>query len=192
MDKQEAIKILKEFHDTSALFSVRTALETVFPELKESEDERIRKELIQYIKNWKANIQGKASPYLWSSDKEECNKLLAWLEKQGKQKSADEVLKIRQEVYQSGYNDGYKHGIEDVKQGEKNTNNQPDVELSKDKVTIKKGENAQDLIEKYVSDHAANRWLDASELEKLLNDFVLEYDKIKNREYEQQCKCKSE
>lgn len=27
-------------------------------------------------------------------------------------------MKIRQEVYQSGYNDGYKHGIEDVKQGE--------------------------------------------------------------------------
>lgn len=53
-------------------------------------------------------------------------------------------------------------------------------------------QNAQDLIEKYVSDHAANRWLDASELEQLLNDFVLEYDKIKNREYEQQCKCKSE
>ena len=59
--------------------------EIIFPELKESEDERIRKELIQYIKNWKANIQGKAYPYLWSSDKEECDKLLAWLEKQGKQ-----------------------------------------------------------------------------------------------------------
>lgn len=52
--------------------------------------------------------------------------------------------------------------------------------------------NAQDLIEKYVSDHADCRWLDASELEQLLNDFVLEYDVIKNREYEQQCKCKSE
>ena len=49
MDKQEAIKILKEFHDTSALFSVRTALETVFPELKESEDEKIRKTLIEYF-----------------------------------------------------------------------------------------------------------------------------------------------
>ena len=52
--------------------------------------------------------------------------------------------------------------------------------------------NAQDLIEKYVSIHADNRWLDASELEQLLNDFVLEYDVIKKREYEQQCKCKSE
>lgn len=32
-----------------------------------------------------------------------------------KEKSSDEVLKIRQEVYQSGYNDGYKHGCEDTK-----------------------------------------------------------------------------
>lgn len=52
-------------------------------------------------------------------------------------------------------------------------------------------QNVQDLIEKYVSNHADCRWLDASELEKLLNDFVVEYDVIKNREYEQQCKCKS-
>lgn len=49
-------------------------------------------------------------------------------------------------------------------------------------------QNAQALIEKYISDHADCRWLDASELEQLLNDFVLEYDIIKNREYEQQCK----
>ena len=40
--------------------------------------------------------------------------MLNWLENQGKKKSADEVLKIRQELYQSGYNDGYKHGQEDI------------------------------------------------------------------------------
>ena len=49
----------------------------------------------------------------------------------------------------------------------------------------------KDLIQMYVSDHGEYRWLDASELEQLLNDFVLEYDIIQNREYEQQCKCKS-
>lgn len=42
------------------------------------------------------------------------NELIAWLEKQSKKKSTDEVLKIRQELYQSGYNDGYKHGKEDT------------------------------------------------------------------------------
>lgn len=40
--------------------------------------------------------------------------MASWLEKQSKKKSADEVLKIRQELYQSGYNDGYKHGQEDL------------------------------------------------------------------------------
>ena len=70
MDKQEAIKILKEFHDTSALFSVRTALETVFPELKESEDERIRKGLIRFHKST-IDVDG-----IKGED------IIAWLEKQ--------------------------------------------------------------------------------------------------------------
>lgn len=49
MDKNEAIKILREAHD-KALFSVRTALETLIPDLKESEDEIIRKKFSQSIK----------------------------------------------------------------------------------------------------------------------------------------------
>ena len=40
--------------------------------------------------------------------------MIAWLEMQSKKKSADEVMKIRQELYQSGYNDGYKHEQEDI------------------------------------------------------------------------------
>ena len=77
MDKQEAIKILKEFHDTSALFSVRTALETVFPELKESEDEKIRKTLIEYFNAYPKDYFGGLKK----------NYIVAWLEKQGEQKS---------------------------------------------------------------------------------------------------------
>ena len=76
MDKQEAIKILKEFHDTSALFSVRTALETVFPELKESEDEKIRKTLIEYFNAYPKDYYGELKK----------SHILAWLEKQCKQK----------------------------------------------------------------------------------------------------------
>ena len=81
MDKQEAIKILKNFHDTSALFSVRTALETVFPELKESEDE------LEWLKRF---IQEEAySLSMDIRDNEDRSKLkklqrsLEWLEKQG-------------------------------------------------------------------------------------------------------------
>ena len=76
MDKQEAIKILKEFHDTSALFSVRTALETVFPELKEDEDEMIRKTLIKYFNVYPKDYYGELKK----------SYIIAWLEKQGEKK----------------------------------------------------------------------------------------------------------
>ncbi len=51
----------------------RENLEYIFPELAESEDERIRKEIIQYIKD--LNKSG----YLYDEE------WIAWLEKQGKQ-----------------------------------------------------------------------------------------------------------
>lgn len=49
MNKEEALNILRDLHEES-LFSVRTALETIVPELKESEDEKIRKDIRQCIK----------------------------------------------------------------------------------------------------------------------------------------------
>ena len=62
-------------------------LETLFPELKESEDERIRKEIINYIKTGTYHKD-------W----------IAWLEKQGKQKHAKSIVEtwkdMRLEVYQ--------------------------------------------------------------------------------------------
>ena len=243
MNNEEKLKEAKRLYQM-ANFDQRYVLESLFPELKESEDEKIRKYLLKLADRCPED----SIDFMREVKKGD---IIAWLEKQGEKKSSDKVLKIRQEVYQSGYNDGYKHGIEDVKQGEQKetlcdkcrkeqpshscqditslgrcalekqgeqTINQPDfeipfgasdselieesyyipkgyhAEISKDKVTIKKGEqktnsqNVQDLIEKYVSDHADCRWLDASELEQLLNDFVLEYDEIKNREYEQQYK----
>ena len=54
-------------------------LEYVFPELKESEDDKIRKEIINYFK-----CQSREEP----SRKDTHNKWIAWLEKQGEQKSA--------------------------------------------------------------------------------------------------------
>ena len=53
-------------------------LETLFPELKESEDERIRKELIVWLKN----SEGQTLPI------DRYNAALAWLEKQGEQKAS--------------------------------------------------------------------------------------------------------
>ena len=75
MEKKEAMKILKDFHDKSALFSVRTALDTIIPELKESEDEKIRKDIVFYIA---ANHKDDGEKARW----------LYWLEKLSEQKSA--------------------------------------------------------------------------------------------------------
>ena len=79
MEKKEAMKILKDFYDKSALFSIRTALDTVIPELKESEDEKIRKELISHFCGIRDNCGKDWYGY-------NINDIIAWLEKQGKQK----------------------------------------------------------------------------------------------------------
>lgn len=81
MTHEEAIKILREAHD-NALFSVRTALETICPELAESEDERIRKELLEVIRHCYED-----GGYTLCTD--DYKKYLAYLEKQKEQKPAD-------------------------------------------------------------------------------------------------------
>jgi len=78
MEKKEAMKILKDFHDKSALFSVRTALDTIIPELCESEDEKIRKAIIKLVRQ--------SSEVL---DKQNQNNMINWLEKQKEYESTD-------------------------------------------------------------------------------------------------------
>jgi len=78
MEKKEAMQILKDFHDKSALFSVRTALDTIIPELKES-DERIRKAIMEFFE-----LQDDNTTYSLIPKKD----ILAWLEKQDEQKPA--------------------------------------------------------------------------------------------------------
>lgn len=85
MDKQEAKKILKEFHDKSALFSVRTALETVLPELKEGEDEKIRKTLIEYFNAYPKDYYGELKK----------SHIIAWLEKQKKPEDMVHITELK-------------------------------------------------------------------------------------------------
>ena len=54
-----------------------TICEYIFPELKESEDEKIRKEIISILRNT-----------YWTSNRNRFNELVAWLEKQGNQSSS--------------------------------------------------------------------------------------------------------
>lgn len=67
--------------------------EHYFPELKESEDEQIRKKLICFVENWK-NFRPN-SPFddyaVYTSDSGECDKFLAWLEKQEEPKDKGEI-----------------------------------------------------------------------------------------------------
>lgn len=60
------------------------AINDIFPELKESEDEKIRKDIISYLRNEKI-----VKRYI--SDIE-IDKWIAWLEKQGKKLDADKVI----------------------------------------------------------------------------------------------------
>ena len=82
MDKNEAIKIIRSNFPTGR-HQLCEALETLIPELKESDDEQIKNEIIDYLKGFipHHNDDLVAKSKLW----------IAWLEKQGEQKPADKV-----------------------------------------------------------------------------------------------------
>lgn len=71
MERKEAIEVIKKNWPDSSFTMLREALETLIPELKENEDERIRKWLIHYFKEVCDNV----------SEKEKKG-IVAWLEKQ--------------------------------------------------------------------------------------------------------------
>ena len=76
----------------------KNTLESIFPELKESEDEKIRKEIISILRN-----------AYWTSNRNRLNELVAWLEKQkDKDKLIQELgeykVKYTQEVLEKYIN----------------------------------------------------------------------------------------
>ena len=75
-----ALERAKKLHGK---YCINNVLESLFPELKESEDEKIRKEIINYFK-----CQSRDEP----SRKDIHNKWIVWLEKQGEQKLLIEKL----------------------------------------------------------------------------------------------------
>ena len=100
MTKETAMKILKELHDNS-LFSNRIALEVLIPELADSNDERIRKCLIDFFEDWHENRS-----HCWGIA---VTAILAWLEKQGK--SSDQIHYWTEEEIEPIIND-YLRGVE--------------------------------------------------------------------------------
>ena len=75
----EALKVLHKYDGANIMFS-QSLKEEMFPELKESEDEKIRKALIKYFSEGIEYLS--LIPY----NKEQC---VAWLEKQSEQKPVD-------------------------------------------------------------------------------------------------------
>ena len=85
---KEALEKLRAFHrdykNISHLVDVKEELEFIFPELKESEDERIRKALIEVLHRLSDSTfeYGAEGGYVGATKE----KMLAWLEKQAEQK----------------------------------------------------------------------------------------------------------
>lgn len=96
----EAIKKAKDFYKgykqrDNQLYA--NDLETTFPELRESKDEKIRQKFIKLVKM--SNEVGGFALHKWEADE-----MLAWLEKQGCPKSTKNIVEtwkdMRLEVYQ--------------------------------------------------------------------------------------------
>ena len=73
---------------------VKALLQDTFPELKESEDERIRKEIVSFIKSVNHS-------YLCGADRR--TKWLTWLEKKKEQKEQKDYRKLYEEVVKSDW-----------------------------------------------------------------------------------------
>lgn len=85
MNREEAIKIVKSHYPANKQM-LNEALEFLIPELKESEDEKIRKDLITFLDEiW--HLGKNADFDKW--DKSDCSNWIAWLEKQGEQKPVE-------------------------------------------------------------------------------------------------------
>lgn len=105
----EAIERAKELYDNEIA-------EEIFPELKESEDEKIRKEIISILRN-----------AYWTSNRNRFNELVAWLEKQNKNSTdktkprfnvGDWVVFITSEsVYQVEKKENYEYTLRNIHGG---------------------------------------------------------------------------
>jgi len=103
MTREEAIKIVRNIYQTD---TEKEALATLIPELAESEDEEIRKEIISALK--------------FANDVGVYDKHIAYLERQKEQKPAEWIedsVKF-EEGFKTGRELGFREGVESVKPAE--------------------------------------------------------------------------
>ena len=79
---KDALKAVKELQEANPSDDgIQNWVNDNFPELRESEDERIMKGLIEFFEDWK-----ETKSHLWGMN---VNDILAWLEKQGQVKESE-------------------------------------------------------------------------------------------------------
>ena len=103
---EEARERAKAWHRRELAGTQKEMAEYIFPDLKESEDERIRKMLIRYFKELKVD----------SFINLEIPSILAWLEKQKEQNVKKFPFLLGDAVpYDEGYNKGYEDALKEQK-----------------------------------------------------------------------------
>ena len=98
MTEKEKAKAYDEAIERAKKYYGNRITEEIFPELKKSEDEKIRKEIISILRNT-----------YWISNRNRFNELVAWLEKQGDkdeliQELGEYKVKYTQEVLEKHIN----------------------------------------------------------------------------------------
>lgn len=83
---EEALEKARQFSEKPLQEDSSNIVEYIFPELAESEDERIRKDIIIFISFYADNEE------ITTEQRETLNSWIAWLEKQGEQKPVDTVI----------------------------------------------------------------------------------------------------
>ena len=130
----------------------------IFPQLSESEseDERIRKALIDLV----STVGEYYLPKL-----EVRNKMFDYLEKQKDPKV--DIDKLRRDLYQSGYNDGYQHGKEDAQKEQESIPNTygclncTKLEECEKGLTPCSGHRLKIVDQKPADDKAFEEWIDS-------------------------------
>ena len=104
MTQEEKLEEAKRLYET-ANADQKYVLERLFPELKESEDEKVRKAILAFLKE---TIEyGGISPDIWTMDN--AKKWLAWLEKKGEKPQGKSAFEAINEEY-----DGEDYGMVSV------------------------------------------------------------------------------
>lgn len=78
---KDALERARKSHDKANDLIKKEWIETIFPELKENEGEKIRKQILSFLKEFECDHYRNLDFSSW----------IAWLEKQGEQKSIDTI-----------------------------------------------------------------------------------------------------